>query len=301
MEHYLRQTQRLATALGFSVYRGAVHHLARLRHFLLSPTLRGLRPGSPRLGGAFKKRFLSSHLLRWRITRKPSACLPSFITTRCGCSSAPRTKPEGSVWHWLELSNLRLYNANRRGVQLGRGLYPAGDFLARGPIARRRVSRVAVRTCRRQWPSEAFSRSGICSLVFHSYGTGSQPSPSRVQGRHQPHRLQRVQDPRRIVVLTGQPCPRSLLHVCSRCLQPHRLDSCRSAKPIARQGIKVVGSDTVVAVRAHHTLPRRLLVSCPLYLPAVQSSVVITSQRGWLAVPKRSIFEKIASKSIAVD
>ena len=90
--------------------------------------------------------------------------------------------------------------------------------------ARRRVSRVAVRACRRQCPSEAQSCPGVGSCVSHS---SRQHSPSEGQGRHLSHRLQRVQDLQRVVVFAAATRARvGCRHVCIRCLQPRKLASC---------------------------------------------------------------------------
>ena len=124
------------------------------------------------------KRFWSRHLKRWRTTKKPCVNSPLPLTTRGGCSSVPRTKPVVSAWSWLELPGLRLTNPaetlltrlmhrGRKGSTQSRattilgstgqvpGLGLSGLACEASSTARRRVSRVAVRACRRQWPPEA--------------------------------------------------------------------------------------------------------------------------------------------------
>ena len=172
------------------------------------------------------------------LPQKPSVNSPLPATARGGCSSVPRTKPwerlvsaratmlaahkaSGSAAHTFDASRSEEFNtvASDGKFWAAQVRYPAWDFLA--GCAKRLLPLVS-ESAESRFPHT--DDSGPLTADREREAA----HPQKLKGRHLSHRGQVHKICRESSCSHDEcrdPCPRQLSHVCTRCLQFHRLAS----------------------------------------------------------------------------
>ena len=198
-------------------------------------------------------RVLRPTVLSWTSARPSTGSQEVSVLSPQALENYQEDKLVVNAWPWLELPGSRLLQRSmhrgRKSSTQSRATTNSGQHKVRylglsglgcgaSSAARRRVSRAAVRACRRQWPSQAQSAPASATAPVPVCDSTDPQKLKDGNNRTDYNGFEICREWSCSHDKCSDPCPRQQSHVCIRCPQLHRLASCPAQSRSCYKGQK---------------------------------------------------------------